>query len=58
MCVVSFPCTGYLINLAPFIFYSFKIFFNVYFWERETEHKQEKGREREGDTESEAGSGL
>ena len=29
---------------------------SIYFWERE--YKQERGREREGDTESEAGSRL
>ena len=32
--------------------------FIYYFWERETGCKQGKGREREGDTESEAGSRL
>ena len=30
----------------------------IHFWERETEHEWERGREREGDTESEAGSRL
>ena len=37
-----------------------KFFFNgFYFWEREThEHELRRGREREGDTESEAGSRL
>ena len=30
----------------------------IYFWERETEHKWGRGREREGDTESEAASRL
>ena len=40
------------------------IFFNkdfltfIYFWEKETERKQERVREREGDTELEAGSRL
>ena len=34
----------------------FNDFFHVYLWE--TEHKWERGREREGDTESEAGSRL
>ena len=33
-------------------------FFNVYLFLRETEHKWGRGREREGDTESEAGSRL
>ena len=37
-----------------------KFFFNAYFWEtvRETEYEWGRGREREGDTESEAGSRL
>ena len=30
----------------------------IYFWERQTECEQERGREREGDTESEADSRL
>ena len=36
----------------------FKIFFNVYFWDRERQSMNEGGAEREGDTESEAGSRL
>ena len=35
-----------------------KITFNIYFWERERQSVSKGGAEREGDTESEAGSGL
>ena len=40
---------------TPFFFFKFFLTF-IYFWE--TEHKWGRGREREGDTESEAGSKL
>ena len=43
-------------NTCCITFYFF--FFNVYFWERETHTQCEWGRQREGDTESEAGSRL
>ena len=40
-------------------FYKKKFFLTfIYFWKRETECEQGRGREREGDTESEAGSRL
>ena len=34
------------------------MFFNVYFWDRERQSMNRGGAEREGDTESEAGSRL
>ena len=51
----------YFIIFYPAIDFQFflkKIFFNVYFWERDRQRTSGGGAEREGDTESEAGSRI
>ena len=44
-------------NIYLFIYHYYLLMF-IHFWERKTEHKQGRGTERKGDTESEAGSRL
>ena len=52
----SFPTFPVKIAFHPFYFFYY--IFNVCFWERERESTKRGGAEREGDTESEAGSRL
>ena len=49
---------SWLLFSLKIVFHFFPIFLNVCLFLRETEHEPERGREREGDTESEAGSRL